>query len=137
VAPRAERLPKRYDIRVFPVPVFVVIIGLILYAIAGAAVGAVSGGLASLVTKCGRQGVSKDAFLGALGSLVGFFGCIFMPFPTNTIVERLPGGGSVATTMNMYQHPERVAVVAAVLLPLLYELYRFKRTRTKPTKMMD
>jgi hypothetical protein len=41
------------------------------------------------------------------------------------------GGGTVATTMNTYQHPARVAIVVAVLLPLLHELYRFKRGRTE------
>jgi hypothetical protein len=48
-----------------------------------------------------------------------------------TVVDHLEGGGTVATTMSRYQHPERVGIVMAVLLPLLYELYRFKRARTK------
>jgi hypothetical protein len=124
-------LGESYDIRVFPIPLFVVIIMLMLFAIIGAAVGALSGKLGSLITKCGPQGVSKDALLGSLGFLAGFFGSVFMPFPRNTIVQRLPGGGTVETSMNSYQHPGRVAFVVAFLLPLLYELYRFKRTRPK------
>ena len=114
----------------FPVSPIVVIFYLIVYALAGMALGALSGWLASLITKCGRQGIVKDVFLGSFGYLAGFIGCIFMPWPRNTVVEQLEGGGSVATTMNTYQHPERVAIVMAVLLPLLHELYRFKRTRT-------
>ena len=121
---------KRYYIRVFPVSPIVVAFYLIVFAIVGMAIGAVSGWLASLITKCGQQGILKDAFLGSFGYLAGFVGCIFMPWPENTVVEDLGGGGSVATTMNQYQHPERVAIVIAVLLPLLHELYRFKRTRT-------
>jgi hypothetical protein len=52
-----------------------------------------------------------------------------MPWPSNTVVERLEGGGTVTSTMPRYQHPERVAIVMAVLLPLLHELYRLKRAR--------
>jgi uncharacterized membrane protein YeaQ/YmgE (transglycosylase-associated protein family) len=116
---------------VFPVAPFVVIIGLVLYAIAGMAIGALIGWLAASITKRGPQkGILQDAFLGSFGFLAGFIGCIFMPWPRNTVVKDLGGGGSVATTMNTYQHPERVATVIAVLLPLLYELYRFKRART-------
>ncbi len=60
--------------------------------------------------------------LGSFGYLAGFFACIFAPWPQNTVVTRLEGGGAVATTMSRYQHPERVAIVIAVLFPLLYEL---------------
>ena len=111
------------------VPLIVVILFLIAYAIAGVAIGAISGWLATLATKCRPQGVWRDALLGSFGFLAGFIGCAFMPWPRNTVVEHLEGGGSVATTMNSYQHPERVAIVMAILLPLLHELYRFKRAR--------
>lgn len=114
-----------------PVPFAFVIIGLILCAIAGMAIGALSGWLISLVTKCGPKGVLRDAFLGSFGFLAGYIGCIFMPWPRNTVVERLAGGGTVATTVNTYQHPARIAIVVGVLLPLLHELYRFKRGRTE------
>ena len=111
------------------VPLILVFIYLVVYAVAGMAIGALSGWLRSLVMKCGPQGLWKDTFLGSFGFLAGFTGCIYMPWPSNTVVEQLEGGGSVATTMNSYQHPERVAVVMAVLLPLLHEPYRFKRNR--------
>ena len=117
----------------FPVPPTLVVIRLVLYAIAGMAIGALSGWLVSLITKCGPKGALRDAFLGSFGFLAGLIGCIFVPWPTNTVVEQLEGGGSVATTMNTYQHPERVAIVVAVLLPLLHEVYRFRRARTKLT----
>jgi uncharacterized membrane protein YeaQ/YmgE (transglycosylase-associated protein family) len=102
---------------------------LITYAIVGMAIGILSGWVTSLITKRGRNGVWKNAVLGSFGFLAGFFGCIFVPWPRNTIVERLSGGGSVATTMNTYQHPERIAIVVAILLPLVNEVYRLKRAR--------
>jgi uncharacterized membrane protein YeaQ/YmgE (transglycosylase-associated protein family) len=130
---RVGHRPKRYYVSVFPISPVVVILYLMAYAVAGMAIGTLSGWLCSLMTKSGTQGILKDAFLGSFGYLAGFIGCIFMPWPRNTVVERLQGGGSVATTMNAYQHPERVAIVVAVLLPLLHELYRFKRTRSRLT----
>ena len=113
----------------FPLSPIVVIIYLIAYAIFGMAIGALSGWLTSLITKCGPRGVLKDVFLGSLGYLAGLLGCALMPWPENTISEPLEGGGTMTSTMNAYQHPERVAIVMAALLPLLHELYRFKRAR--------
>ena len=117
----------------FPIPFIVVVFGLVLCAIAGMGIGALSGWLISLITKCGPKGVFKDMFLGSFGFLAGFIGCVFVPWPSNTVVEHLEGGGAVATTMSSYQHPERAAIVMAFLLPLLHELYRFKRARTRLT----
>jgi hypothetical protein len=50
-----------------------------------------------------------------------------MPWPENTVVKQLDGGGTVSTTMNTYQHPEHVAIAVAILLPLLYALYRWRK----------
>jgi uncharacterized membrane protein YeaQ/YmgE (transglycosylase-associated protein family) len=108
----------------------VVIIYLLVYALAGMAIGAISGWLGSRITKCGPQGLLRDVFLGSFGYLAGFVGCMLIPWPENTVVEQLKEGGTVHTTMNRYQHPERVAIVIAALLPLLHELYRFRRKRT-------
>ncbi len=52
-----------------------------------------------------------------------------MPWHENTVTERLSGGGMVTTTMNSYQHPIRIAVVSAVLIPVLYEVYRLRSER--------
>lgn len=82
------------------------------------------------MTKCGPGGFLRNIFLGSFGFLAGYVGCIFIPWPTNTVVEPLGGGGTVETTMSRYQHPERVAIVLAILLPVLHELYRYKRART-------
>lgn len=116
--------PKRYYVGVFSILPIVFILFLIPYAVAGMAIGAISGWLVSLATKCGPQGIRRDALLGSFGFPAGFIGCIY-------VLEHLKGGGSVVTTMNGYQHPERVAIVMAILLPLLHELYRLKRARTE------
>jgi hypothetical protein len=108
----------------FPVPWFVVALYLAADAVVGMAIGAITGWLVSWLTKSGRPKLLKDALLGSFGYLAGFIGCIFTPWPRNTVVKQLDGAGSVATTMNTYQHPERVAIVIAILLPLLQELYR-------------
>ena len=68
-----------------------------------------------------------DAILGAIGALVGFLVSAFMPWPRNTVVKLLPGGGTVETTMNAYQHPERVAIAIAIAIPILHGLYRQKQ----------
>ena len=112
-----------------PTPPIVVIIFVVAYAIAGMTIGALSGWVTSLVTKRGSRGVLKDALIGSAGYFVGYFVCAFVPWPRNTVVEHLSEGGTVETTMNRYQHPERVAIVMALLLPILHQLYLLKRAR--------
>jgi hypothetical protein len=114
-----------------PVMFPIVITYLAMYAIAGMAIGTVTGWSVSLVTRFHPTKILRDAFLGLFGFLVGFIGCALMPWPRNTVVKHLEGGGSVATTMYHYQHPERIAVVMAILLPLVHELYRLKHAHAK------
>jgi hypothetical protein len=111
----------------FPVPWFVVALYLAAYAIVGMTIGAITGLAVSLLAKDARRKVLTDAFLGAFGYLAAWQACILLPWPRNTIKYRLEGGTQVSSTMNRYQHPEWVAIIVAVILPLLYELYR--RTR--------
>jgi hypothetical protein len=114
----------------FPTSPVVMVISLVVYALAGMGIGALTGWLTSLITKCGQKGLLKDAFLGSFGYLAGFIGSISMPWPrNNTIMYRLEGGTEVSSTMNSYQHPERVAIVIAILLPLLRELYLWKKRK--------
>jgi uncharacterized membrane protein YeaQ/YmgE (transglycosylase-associated protein family) len=114
-----------------PIPWSIVVVFFVLYAVAGTWIGALSGWLGTWIMKRDSRGLEKDAFLGAFGFLAGMIGCAYMPWPKNTVVEVLKAGIVTTTTMNRYQHPARVGVVMAVLLPLLHELYRYKRTRTK------
>jgi len=114
-----------------PISPYVAVIVFFGYAIVGMAIGALTGWLVSLMTKCGPRGVWNDLFLGSFGFLTGILGSIYMPWPRNTVYEKFDSGATMASTMNRYQHPERVAIVMAVLLPLLHELYRFKRMGVK------
>jgi hypothetical protein len=110
----------------------VVIFFLVLCGLAGVGIGVLTGWLVALATRCATQyGVLKNGLLGSLGSLAGFIGCIVMPWPRNTVVESLEGGGWVATTTSKYQHPEHVAVALAILLPLFHELYRWAEEQTR------
>ena len=107
-----------------PVPWPVVAIFIAAYAAAGLAIGAVTGWLISRYRTEVQRKILTDAVLGLLGFVAGLVGCLLVPWPENTVVEQLSGGGTVETTMTRYQHPERVAIAFAVLLPLLYELFR-------------
>jgi hypothetical protein len=113
----------------FSVPWPSVVVFVVAYALAGMVIGIISGWFFSRITKGRRPGLVKDALLGSFGYVGGIIICALLPWPENTVVEQLPGGGSVATTMSRYQHPQRVAVVLAILFPLLLELYKWKKDK--------
>jgi hypothetical protein len=77
-----------------------------VYSVVGMVIGALTGLLASLVTGYGSKSILEDAYLGAIGLVGGFIGCISTPWPRKASV---------------------VAIVTAVLLPALHEVYRFSR----------
>ncbi len=116
----------------FPTSFYVemAILNSIYYGLAEMAVGAVTGLVICLVFKLNKGGIFRDALIGGTGCVAGFFAVAIMPWPRNTIVYMI-GQTTVTSTENSYQHPERVAFAAAVILPLLYELYRFVRSRSK------
>lgn len=117
-----------------PVSPIIAICFLIAYAFAGMAMGALTGLLASLMLKLKIRaiGIIKDGLLGSLGFLVGFVGAALVPWPRNTISYYVDHT-LVTSTMNSYQHPDRVGFVAAILLPLLREVYRFKHSKIRFT----
>jgi uncharacterized membrane protein YeaQ/YmgE (transglycosylase-associated protein family) len=110
-------------------PPILVIVYLVSYVVVGMVIGLLSGWLTSLLTKCRPQGIWKNGLLGSIGFQAGFIGTMLMPWHENTVTEKLDGGGTVTTTMSRYQHPERIAIIIAVLLPLARELYRVWRAR--------
>jgi hypothetical protein len=113
----------------FPVPWPVVALYLCAFAIAGMVIGAVVGYLAYRIIAVNQLRLLKDALLGAFGYLGGLIGCAFMPWPENTVIENLEGGGTVSTTMGRYQHPHGVAVILAILFPLIYQVYRWRKSK--------
>jgi hypothetical protein len=107
-------------------PPIVTIAFVLIYALAGALIGVLSGWLSAL-TLGSRCRWTADAALGATGFLLGGVITISMPWHINTISFMLSGGIKVTSTMNSYQYPERVAVVVAVILPMIYEIWRKRR----------
>ena len=112
-----------------PVPPIVYVVFVLLYCAAGLTIGAACGWLVSFASRSNRSKVRHDSAFGLLGFWIGFFGAIYMSWHENTVIERLAGGGIETTTMNSYQHPVRVAIVVAALLPILYEIYRLRQAR--------
>jgi hypothetical protein len=101
----------------------------VMATLTGMAIGVVSGCLGSLILRLGWRGALWDAPLGAVGFVGGFVGSVLMPWPQNTITYKV-GDTVVSSTMNSYQHPYSVALVLAVLLPVLREFYRLRRSRS-------
>jgi len=107
----------------------ITLIFLLMDAVAGMAIGIFSGWLTSFITRARSKRLLTDGLIGAGGFLAGLIGVVFMPWHRNTISYHLSGGTLVTSTANVYQHPERVAVIAAIILPSLYELIRWRQVR--------
>lgn len=90
---------------------------LLLHALAGMAIGALTGWVVCVVAKIRPRALVADLFLGTFGYFAGFTGCVLV-WPKNTI------------TYGTGPNPEWAAVVGAALLPLLNGLYRRKIRRT-------
>lgn len=97
-------------------------------AIVATVIGVASGWLIFAFTKTGPRRLLTDALFGVVGYFAGFSTC-FLPWRQNTISYRLSGGTVVTSTANFFQYYDRVAVIAAIMLPCLYELGRFFRAR--------
>jgi hypothetical protein len=94
----------------------IVALALLLHALAGMAIGALTGWAVCLVAKIRPRALVADSFLGTFGYFAGFTGCVLV-WPKNAI------------TYGTGPNPEWAAVVGAALLPLLNELYRRKTRR--------
>lgn len=111
----------------------ITLIFLLGHAIAGMVIGALSGWLTVAVTKTAPRRLLTDALIGLFGNFGGLMTC-FLPWHQNTISYRLSGGILVTSTANYFQYYERVAVIAAIMLPCLYELSRFLRARRSTSR---
>lgn len=100
-------------------------------AFIGMAVGALTGLLASLMLrlKIRVRDIVLDGLLGSLGFPLALVGVLLIPW-RNTIAYHV-GDTLVTSTMNHYQHADLVAYVAAMLLPILRELRRFRSSRVR------
>ena len=94
----------------------------------GAFIGVVVGEGASLAYRKRHGYLGLDAALGAVGFVGGIILCAMLPYPENTVYQDLSGGGTVATTMQRYQHPYWIGFAVSAVLPICHELWR---TRTR------
>lgn len=104
----------------------------LLQGVVGVCIGAVIAFLVIVVTKR-KTFIVLDAILGAVGFVGGAVGTAKFPYKLNTVTRHV-GDAVVSTTTHHYQHPYKAALILAVLLPVLYELYRLKiRPLFRPT----
>ncbi|MBZ5601382.1 MAG: hypothetical protein LAO79_03665 [Acidobacteriia bacterium] len=96
----------------------------LLEGVVGIAIGAIIGLLVMMTTKKPTL-ILLDAILGAVGFVGGAVATARFPYKLNTVSRRV-GDAIISTTVRHYQHPYRAALLAAVLLPLIYELCRLK-----------
>ncbi len=111
----------------------ITLIFLLGHAIVGLVIGAVSGLLTFAATRTASRRVLADALSGLGGYFGGFITC-FLPWRQNTISYRLSGGVLVTSTAGYLQYYKRVAVIAAIILPFLYELSRFYGARRSTSR---
>jgi uncharacterized membrane protein YeaQ/YmgE (transglycosylase-associated protein family) len=114
---------------VFQVSPILAVFGYLVIAVLGSIIGVLSGMLASKVFKLRMQGITKDAFTGAIGSVAAVIACAVVPWPRNTISESLGAGLRVETIMNRFQHPYLLATLVAVIVPALHQFIRFRKAR--------
>jgi len=110
-------------------PHFLLIFFILSTALVGLSVGAVMGASACLLLRLSFRfrDIVVDGILGAVGCFIGWFAIFSIPW-RNTITYYV-GSTLVTSTMEHYQHGELVACIAAMLLPILHELRRFKKLR--------
>jgi hypothetical protein len=99
----------------------------------GLAVGFVVGALnglwvcLALRVKLRVREVALDGVFGGLGFLSGFFLILLIPWRNTASYDA--GTTVVTSTMNHYQYPVIVAYFAAMLVPMIREVQRFRASR--------
>ena len=115
----------------FEVAPIVIFFEYLVIAILGAVIALVFGVIWSTILKLRIQEVTRDALLGAFGSVVTVIACAIVPFPRNTISRSLGPGLIVQTTLNRFQHPYALATVVTIILPALHHFLRLKSARER------
>jgi hypothetical protein len=95
----------------------------------GFLVGALNGLLVCLALrlKLHVREIAIDGGLGALGFLSGFFLVLLIPWRNSETYD--VGTTVVSSTMSRYQHPVMVAYLAAMIVPMIREVQRFRASR--------
>jgi hypothetical protein len=100
----------------------------LLEVVVGICAGAIVAALISVVFKRPANFV-KDAMLGAIGFIGGVAITPHLPWRINTVTRHV-GDAIVTTTSHRFQHPYRIALLLAFLLPIVYELIRMRFGRS-------
>lgn len=101
---------------------------LFLEAVVGLALGSMVGILVRIFRKQPLTGVIVDSALGAVGFVGGAIGALMLPYRENTVTYRV-SGAIVRTTTRRYQHPYQAAFLLSIALPVMWELFRYFRSR--------
>lgn len=76
-----------------------------------------------------------DGLLGSIAFPLAFEGFFLLPGNNTLTYHKTYSFGGVTPSGHYYDDPDFVAYIAAILLPLLHELYRFKK-RVRPAKLV-
>ena len=101
---------------------------ILLSLVVGAATGALIALIADRVSRRGKPALLVDMILGAIGFAGGAIGLGFLPAIQHSTTTRA-GGVIVHTTSRNYSEAYQLAFCVASLLPALYEIYRYRRSR--------
>jgi DMSO reductase anchor subunit len=111
----------------FQVAPSVVVFGYIVIAFVGAVLGTGSGMLLWAILKHRTHWGVTDALLGAIGAVLTVTACAIVPLPRNTVSRSVGPGLTVETALNRFQHPYIAAIIVALALPALRQLFVIKR----------
>jgi uncharacterized membrane protein YeaQ/YmgE (transglycosylase-associated protein family) len=98
----------------FPVSLQVIYVSIAEFAVIGMLIGVLAGFLASLALKLRRRWVALDALLGLVGFYIGLVVCGLIPFELPSTLGFL------------------VAGIFGAALPILRQVFRFKRLKSAP-----
>ena len=106
-----------------PVPLVIFIVFLVIAAIPACLLGALAGGgIVALLTKRSNRFMA-NAILGGVSFIVVLLVAILLKWPRTTITYQ--NGSSM--TIAHYPYPATSAYIAAVVVPILSELVRYRR----------
>jgi len=100
----------------------------LLSLVVGAATGALIALIADRISKRGKPALLVDTILGAIGFAGGAIGFAFLPAIQHSTTTRA-GGIIIHTTTRNYSEAYQLAFGVASLMPVVYEMYRYRRAR--------
>ncbi len=100
----------------------------LLSLVVGAATGALVALIADRISQRGKPALLVDTILGAIGFAGGAIGLGFLPAIQRSTTTRA-GGLIIHTTTRNYSEAYQLAFGVAALVPILYEVFRYRRAR--------